>query len=57
MFRWGLKIIFGIGFILCCIVVILMYSKLSFIDWLYVIGGGISLTIGILLPTEKNRKI
>ncbi|MDA8948216.1 hypothetical protein N9H57_03665 [Flavobacteriaceae bacterium] len=56
MLQWVLKIIFGIGFIICSIVVILMYNKLSFIDWPYVIGGGLFLFLGLLLPTQKNRK-
>jgi hypothetical protein len=53
--RWVLKIIFGIGAILCSLVVILMYYKLSFIDWPYVIGGLLFLVFEIFLLTQKKK--
>ena len=43
--KWGLKIIFLVCAILCGIVVGIMYTKLSFIDWPYAIGGIVFLMI------------
>ena len=54
MLKWILKILFAIGFILCSIVVWIMYNKLSFIDWPYVVGALVLLVAAILIP-EKNQ--
>lgn len=45
---------FAIGAIICSLVVIIMYHKLSFIDWPYVIGALIFFAFGIFLPTQKK---
>ena len=54
MLKWIFKILFTIGFILCSIVVLIMYNKLSFIDWPYVVGAIVLLVAAILIPV-KNR--
>ena len=54
--KWGLKIIFLICAILCSIVVGIMYTKLSFIDWPYAIGGIVFLMISIAIPVKKKNK-
>lgn len=53
MLKWILKILFAIGFILCSIVVGLMYNKLSFIDWPYVVGAIVLLVAAILIPVKN----
>lgn len=53
--RWLLKIIFIIGAFVCSLVVIIMNYKLSFIDWPYVIGGLLSLALGVMLPAYKKK--
>lgn len=54
MLKWILKILFAIGFILCSIVVGLMYNKLSFIDWPYVVGAIVLLVAAILIPVKNQ---
>jgi len=54
--KWGLKIIFLVCAILCSIVVGIMYTKLSFIDWPYAIGGIVFLMISIAIPVKKKNK-
>ena len=54
MLKWFLKILFAIGFILCSIVVELMYNKLSFIDWPYVVGAIVLLVAAILIPVKNQ---
>lgn len=54
MLKWILKILFTIGFILCSIVVGLMYNKLSFIDWPYVVGAIVLLVAAILIPVKNQ---
>jgi membrane-anchored protein YejM (alkaline phosphatase superfamily) len=54
--KWGLKIIFLVCAILCGIVVGIMYTKLSFIDWPYAIGGIVFLMISIAIPVKKRIK-
>jgi hypothetical protein len=48
-----LKILFGLGFVLCSLVVGIMYNKLSFIDWPYVLGGVFFLLIALLISVKK----
>ena len=54
MLKWILKILFAIGFILCSIVVGIMYNKLSFIDWPYVVGAIVLLVAAILIPVKNQ---
>jgi hypothetical protein len=54
MLKWILKILFAIGFILCIIVVGIMYNKLSFIDWPYVVGAIVLLVAAILIPVKNQ---
>ena len=49
-FKIALFIIAILGFI----VVGIMYSKLSFIDWPYLIGGVLFLALGVFFPIQKN---
>ena len=53
--RWILKVVLGLGAILCFIVVGLMFTKLSFIDWPYAIGGIILLTLALAIPIKKHK--
>jgi len=55
MIRLFVKIVFLALFVVCAIVVYLMYSKLSFIDWPYVIAGLFFLALG-LLPKRTKKK-
>jgi LPXTG-motif cell wall-anchored protein len=55
MIRLFVKIVFLALFVVCAIVVYLMYSKLSFIDWPYVIAGLFFLTLGLLLKRKKKK--
>ena len=52
--RWAFKIVLFIIAILGFIVVGIMYSKLSFIDWPYLIGGVLFLALGVFFPIQKN---
>ena len=54
MLKWIFKILFTIGFILCSIVVLIMYNKLSFIDWHYVVGAIVLLVAAILIPVKNQ---
>ncbi len=54
-FRWMLKIVLFLIAILCFIVVGIMYTKLSFIDWPYLAGGVIFLVLGVLERFQKNN--
>ncbi len=49
----ALKVIFIIISILCFIVVVFMYSKLSFIDWPYLWAGIIFFLIPFFLNFKK----
>jgi hypothetical protein len=51
---WILKVVLGLGALLCFIVVGLMFTKLSFIDWPYAIGGIILLTLTLAIPIKKT---
>ena len=52
--RWAFKIAFFIIAILGFIVVGIMYSKLSFIDWPYLIGGVLFLALGVFFQFKKT---
>ena len=54
---WILKVVLGLGALLCFVVAGLMFTKLSFIDWPYAIGGIIllTLTLAILIKKHKNK--
>jgi len=39
---------------LCSIVVLIMYNKLSFIDWPYVVGAIVLLVAAILIPVKNQ---
>jgi hypothetical protein len=52
--RWILKTVLGLGALLCFIVVGLMFTKLSFIDWPYAIGGIILLTLTLAIPIKRT---
>jgi hypothetical protein len=52
--RWIVKGVFFLAAVLCGTVVGIMFSKLSFIDWPYVIGGGVFLILGIVIPVKKR---
>jgi len=56
MLKWTLKILFSIGFIVASIVVGIMYHKLSFIDWPYVIVGLVLFVAAVLIPVKKQNK-
>ncbi|MEK9565672.1 MAG: hypothetical protein VW125_01120 [Flavobacteriaceae bacterium] len=56
MLKWTLKIVFSIGFIVASIVVGIMYHKLSFIDWPYVIVGVVLFVAAVLIPVKKQNK-
>ena len=53
-FRWVLKSILFLIAVLCFIVVGIMYTKLSFIDWPYLTGGVFFLAIGVIVPVKKK---
>lgn len=57
MLKWVLKVLFGVGFILSSIVVGIMYSKLSFVDWPYLIGALVFLVAAILIPVKNQTKL
>jgi hypothetical protein len=52
--RWALKIALLLCTILCGVIVVIMYTKLSFIDWPYVIGGIVFLFISLSIPVKKK---
>ena len=52
--RWIVKIFFTVAAILCSVVVGIMYTKLSFIDWPYVIGSALSLGLALFIPLKKR---
>ena len=52
--RWVIKCFFILFAILYSVVVGIMYSKLSFVDWPYALGGFIFLIIGLIIPVNKN---
>lgn len=52
--RWIVKIFFAVAAILCSVVVGIMYTKLSFIDWPYVIGSALSLGLAFFIPLKKR---
>ena len=52
--RWIVKIFFTVAAILCSVVVGTMYTKLSFIDWPYVIGSALSLGLALFIPLKKR---
>ena len=54
-FRWVLKSILFLIAILCFIVVGIMYTKLSFIDWPYLVGGVFFLVTGVIVTVKKNN--
>lgn len=53
--RWILKVLFGLVAVLCSVVVGIMYTKLSFVDWPYVIGGLILFGVAFLIPRKKKK--
>jgi|TARA_A200000159_G_scaffold157750_1_gene174221 hypothetical protein len=57
MLKWILKVLFAIGFVLSSIVVGVMYSKLSFIDWPYLIGALVFLVATILVPVKNQTNL
>jgi hypothetical protein len=54
LLRWIVKIFFTVAAILCSVVVGTMYTKLSFIDWPYVIGSALSLGLALFIPLKKR---
>ena len=52
--RWVIKCFLILCSVLCIVVVGIMYSKLSFVDWPYVVGGSVFLIIGLIIPVKKN---
>ena len=54
-FRWMLKSILFLIAIICFIVVGIMYTKLSFIDWPYLVGGVFFLVTGVIVTVKKNN--
>ncbi len=52
--RWIVKIFFAVAAILCSVVVGIMYTKLSFIDWPYAIGSALSLGLALFIPLKKR---
>jgi hypothetical protein len=52
--KWTLKIVFLICAILCSVIVGIMYTKLSFIDWPYAIVGFVFLIISFAIPVKKK---
>jgi hypothetical protein len=52
--KWVLKIVFLLCAILCSVVVGIMYTKLSFIDWPYAIGACFFLMISLVIPVKKK---
>ena len=54
-FRWVLKSILFLIAILCFTVVGIMYTKLSFIDWPYLVGGVFFLVTGVIVTVKKNN--
>ena len=57
MLKWILKVLFAMGFVLSSIVVGVMYSKLSFIDWPYLIGALVFLVAAILVPVKNQTNL
>ena len=56
-YRWGLKIILLLIAILGLAVVGIMYTKLSFIDWPYLIGGILFLAFGVFVPVQRKNNL
>jgi len=54
LFRWIIKLISFLLAILGIVVTGIMYTKLSFIDWPYLIGGIFFLTVGIFVPVQMK---
>ena len=54
-FRWVLKSILFLIAVICFIVVGIMYTKLSFIDWPYLVGGVFFLVTGVIVTVKKNN--
>jgi len=52
--RRVLKGLFLLFTILCGVVAGIMYNKLSFIDWPYIIGGFVFLILALAIPLKKN---
>jgi len=56
-YRWLLKIMLLIIAILGFVVVGIMYTKLSFIDWPYLIGGILFLAFGVFFPVQGENNL
>jgi len=54
-FRWVLKSILFLIAVICFIVVGIMYTKLSFIDWPYLVGGVFFSVTGVIVTVKKNN--
>ena len=52
--RWVIKCFLFLCAILCFVVVGIMYNKLSFIDWPYVLGGFLFLIVGLIIPLKRK---
>jgi len=52
--RGVLKGLFLLFTILCGLVAGIMYNKLSFIDWPYIIVGLVFLILALAIPFKKN---
>jgi hypothetical protein len=55
LFRWIIKLICFLLAVLGIVVTGIMYTKLSFIDWPYLIGGAFFLAVGIFVPVQKKN--
>ena len=56
-YRWLLKIMLLIIAILGFVVVGIMYTKLSFTDWPYLIGGILFLAFGVFFPVQGENNL
>tara|TARA_Y100000996_G_scaffold328664_1_gene264784 strand:+ start:210 stop:395 length:186 start_codon:yes stop_codon:yes gene_type:complete len=56
-YRWLLKIMLLIIAIFGFVVVGIMYTKLSFIDWPYLIGGVFFLAFGVFFPVQGENNL
>ena len=56
-YRWLLKIMLLIIAILGFVVVGIMYTKLSFIDWPYLIAGILFLAFGVFFPVQGENNL
>ncbi len=56
-YKWLLKIMLLIIAILGFVVVGIMYTKLSFIDWPYLIGGILFLAFGVFFPVQGENNL